>query len=30
MARANPTWGEARIAHELLLTFGLAGSPGTI
>ncbi len=27
MARANPTWGEERIANELLLKLGLAVSP---
>ena len=27
MARANPTWGEARIADELLLKLGLTVSP---
>jgi hypothetical protein len=30
MARANPTWGEERIANELLLKLGLAVSPRTI
>jgi transposase InsO family protein len=30
MARANPTWGEERIANELLLKLGLRVSPRTI
>jgi putative transposase len=30
MARANPTWGEERLANELLLKLGLAVSPRTI
>jgi transposase InsO family protein len=30
MARANPTWGEERIANELLLKLGLTVSPRTI
>jgi putative transposase len=30
MVRANPTWGEERIANELLLKLGLAVSPRTI
>ena len=30
IARANPTWGEERIANELLLKLGLAVSPRTI
>jgi putative transposase len=30
MARENPTWGEERIANELLLKLGLAVSPRTI
>ena len=30
MARANPTWGEERIADELRLKLGLAVSPRTI
>ena len=30
MARANPTWGEERIANELLLKLGLAVSPRTV
>jgi len=30
MARANPTWGEERIANELLLKLGLVVSPRTI
>jgi putative transposase len=30
MARANPTWGEERIASELLLKLGLAVSPRTV
>src|SRR5260370_21112033 len=30
MARANPRWGEVRIADELLLKLGLAGSPRTV
>jgi transposase InsO family protein len=30
MARANPTWGEERIANELRLKLGLAVSPRTI
>jgi len=30
MARANPTWGEERIADELLLKLGLAVSPRTV
>jgi putative transposase len=30
MARANPTWGEARIADELLLKLGLTMSPRTV
>src|SRR5713101_10064137 len=30
MARANPTWGEERIANELLLKLGLGVSPRTI
>ena len=29
MAQANPTWGEQRIANELLLKLGLAVSPRT-
>ena len=30
MARANPTWGEERIANELLMKLGLAVSPRTV
>jgi transposase InsO family protein len=30
MARANPTWGEERIADELLLTLGIGVSPRTV
>jgi len=30
MARANPTWGEERIADELLLKLGLTVSPRTL
>ncbi|PYR32878.1 MAG: hypothetical protein DMF90_22655 [Acidobacteria bacterium] len=30
MARANPTWGEERIADELLLKPGLTVSPRTV
>ena len=30
MARANPTWGEERIASELLLKLGIAVSPRTV
>jgi transposase InsO family protein len=30
MARANPTWGEERIANELLLKLGLRVSPRTV
>ena len=30
MARANPTWGEERIANELLLKLGLTVSPRTV
>src|SRR5205809_3814270 len=30
MARANPTWGEERIASELLVKLGLAVSPRTV
>ena len=30
MARANPTWGEERIADELLVKLGLAVSPRTV
>ena len=30
MARANPTWGEERIANELLLKLGLVVSPRTV
>jgi putative transposase len=30
MAQANPTWGEERIANELLLKLGLAVSPRTV
>ena len=30
MARANPTWGEERIANELLLKLGIAVSPRTV
>jgi hypothetical protein len=30
MARENPTWGEGRIADELLLKLGLQVSPRTI
>jgi transposase InsO family protein len=30
MARDNPPWGEARIANELLLKFGLRVSPRTV
>jgi putative transposase len=30
MARENPSWGEERIANELLLTLGLRVSPRTI
>jgi len=30
MARANPTWGEERIADELFLKLGLAVSPRTV
>jgi hypothetical protein len=30
MARENPTWGEERIANELLLKFGLRVSPRTV
>lgn len=30
VARANPTWGEERIASELLLKLGLAVSPRTV
>jgi len=30
MARENPSWGEERIAHELLLKLGLRVSPRTI
>ena len=30
MARANPTWGEERIANELSLKLGLAVSPRTV
>jgi putative transposase len=30
MPRANPTWGEERIADELLLKLGLAVSPRTV
>jgi putative transposase len=30
MARSNPTWGEERIAAELLLKLGIRVSPGTV
>jgi hypothetical protein len=30
MARANPTWGEERIADGLFLKLGLAVSPCTV
>jgi putative transposase len=30
MAQDNPTWGEERIANELLLKLGLRGSPRTV
>jgi hypothetical protein len=30
MARDNPSWGEERIANELLLKLGLRVSPRTI
>src|SRR5215471_18024868 len=30
MARDNPTWGQERIAHELLLKLGLRVSPRTV
>jgi hypothetical protein len=30
MARENPSWGEKRIANELLLKLGLRVSPGTV
>jgi putative transposase len=30
MARDNPSWGEERIANELLLKLGLALSPRTM
>ena len=30
MARENPTWGQERIAHELLLKLGLRVSPRTV
>jgi hypothetical protein len=30
MAQANPTWGEERIANELLLKLGLSESPRTV
>ena len=30
MARANPTWGEERLANELLLKLGLVVSPRTV
>jgi transposase InsO family protein len=30
MARSNPTWGEERIAAELLLKLGIRGSPRTV
>src|SRR5216684_507282 len=30
MARANPTWGEERMANELLLKLGLVVSPRTV
>lgn len=30
MADDNPTWGEARIADELLLKLGLSVSPRTV
>jgi putative transposase len=30
MARENPTWGQERIANELLLTLGLRVSPRTV
>src|SRR2546430_76618 len=30
MARDNPTWGQERIANELLLKFGLRVSPRTV
>ena len=30
MARPNPTWGEERIADELLLKLGLTVSPRTV
>jgi hypothetical protein len=30
MARANPTWGEERIANELSLKLGIVVSPRTV
>ena len=30
MARDNPTWGQARIAAELLLKLGIQVSPRTV
>ena len=30
MARANPTWGEERIANELSLNLGIVVSPRTV
>jgi hypothetical protein len=30
MALANPTWGQERIANELVLKLGLQGSPRTV
>jgi putative transposase len=30
MVRENPTWGEERIAHELLLKLGIRVSPRTV
>ena len=30
MARDNPTWGQERIANELLLKLGLRVSPRTV
>jgi hypothetical protein len=30
MARANPTWGQERMANELLLKLGLRVSPRTV